>query len=361
MEIASAHDAAPIMTYWEITRACGLACRHCRAAALPERNPAELSTEEGKALLGALARFGERPTHVVFTGGDPLQREDLFELVEHAVGLGLPASVTPSATALCTRDAIERLVAARATSLAFSLDGSTAERHDGIRRIPGTYERTIEAIGWALSAGASVQVNSLVAAENADDIEAIYQRVIELGVQRWALFFLISVGRGHALHEVSADESERLLEWVYERAKSPKPVIKTTEAHHFRRIAAQRRGEAAPAGGSAQSIRRGWGVRDGSGIMFISHTGDVYPSGFLEIPAGNVRLDDPVEIYRNSPLFQQLRDPDQLKGKCGACEFRMICGGSRARAYAWTGDPLESDPLCAYVPRSIATVAVGAE
>jgi radical SAM protein len=354
--IAACYDLAPLMLYWEVTRACDLACRHCRAEAIPRRDPRELTTSEGERLLEALGGFGDSQPHVVLTGGDPLRRPDLYHLVQYAAGLGLIVSVTPSGTPLCTPEAIVRLKESGVRSLAFSLDGSSPDLHDRIRGVEGTFERTTEAIRSALSIGLPVQINTLVSAETAPDLEGTYRLVCDLGVQRWALFFLIGTGRGAVLCEVSADESERILGWLYQCSRRSQPVIKTTEAHHFRRIAAQQRLAERQTGrgrdGEMLSIRRSWGIRDGAGIMFISHRGDVYPSGFLPVMVGNVHQDDPVRLYREAALFQQLRDPEQLKGKCGDCEFRVICGGSRARAYAATGDPLESDPLCTYQPQA---------
>lgn len=355
MSIANAYGQGPLMLYWEMTRACDLACRHCRAEAISRHDPRELSLAEGKDLLEAICRFGDPRPHVVLTGGDPLRRPDLFSLIEYAVQRGLVVSVTPSGTPSCSKDAVSRLRDSGASSAAFSLDGSSATRHDRIRGVAGSFGYTVDAIRWALEVGLGVQVNTLVSAETAPDLEAIYQLMRELGVPRWALFFLIQVGRGAVLNEVSPEVGEEILTWLYACSQTPGPVIKTTEAHHFRRIAVQRHTEAGQAHSQVASIRRSWNIRDGAGIMFISHLGEIYPSGFLPIRAGNVRVDDPVQVYRESPLFQQLRDPDQFKGKCGACEFRAICGGSRARAFAATGDPLESDPLCPYQPKVFRT------
>lgn len=348
--ISTNYEQAPLMLYWEVTRACDLACRHCRAEAIARRDPNELSTVEGRRLLEALCAFGDAKPHVVFTGGDPLRRPDLYDLVAYAARLGLAASVTPSGTPACTRKAIAHLRDSGASSLAFSIDGSSADRHDHIRGVAGSFQRTVDAVRWALECDLPVQINTLVAAETASDLQEIYRLVCDLGVQRWATFFLIRTGRGSVLREVGPHDAESILEWLCDCSQRPRPVIKTTEAHHFRRIAAQRRGTGTHPDVWTAPVRRSWGVRDGSGIMFISHVGDVYPSGFLPLRVGNVREDDPVRLYRDAMLFRQLRDVDQLKGKCGRCEFRVICGGSRARAYAATGDSLESDPLCTYQP-----------
>jgi radical SAM protein len=338
------------MLYWEMTQACDLACRHCRAAAIPRRDPRELSTEEGFRLLDTITGFGDRLPHVVFTGGDPLRRPDLYELLEYGGKLGLQISVTPSGTPACSHEAIDRLKASGAYSLAFSLDGATPEAHDRIRGVEGSFERTVAAIGWALEAGIPIQVNTLVAAETAADFPNVYRLVTELGVQRWAPFFLIGVGRGAVLSEVSDVEAEAILEWLTECSRNPRPIIKTTEAHHYRRIALQRRREQPASDRREPAGRQSWGVRDGVGIIFVSHIGEVYPSGFLPLPVGNVRTDDLIQLYREAPLLQSLRDTDLLKGKCGWCEYRVVCGGSRARAFASSGYPLKSDPLCAYQP-----------
>ena len=333
----------PLRVYWEITRACDLACRHCRATANPNADPAELTTAEGRRLLEQLASFGEPYPHVVLTGGDPLKRNDLFELIAAARELGLHVSVAPSATPLLTQQALVALARADVDAISLSLDGSTADRHDAIRGIKGTYERTLEAARIARVVRLPFQVNTLVCADTVDDLPAIYQHVVELEAARWSLFFLVTVGRGQLLQPISADRAERVLEWVAGLGRRPgshAPIITTTEAPQLRRIAMQR------SGGSA--AHHAAGVRDGNGIIFISHTGDICPSGFLELPVGNVRTDRVADVYRDAPLFLALRDADGFHGRCGRCEYRWMCGGSRARAYCASGDPLAEDPLCEY-------------
>jgi AdoMet-dependent heme synthase len=349
MSGTTSYDRGPLMFYWEMTRACDLACRHCRAAAIAQRDPRELTTAEGRRLLETISAFDPKP-HVVLTGGDPLRRPDVYSLVEYATTQGLVVSVTPSGTPSCTKEVLIGLRDSGVSSVAFSLDGSSERRHDHIRGVEGSFRYTVDAVAWALACGLPVQINTLVSAETAPDLAEIHRLVCDLGVPRWALFFLIQVGRGAVLNDVAPDDAEQILIWLHERSQAPKPVIKTTEAHHFRRIAAQRQAVDGGSGSQAASIRRSWNIRDGAGVMFVSHVGDVYPSGFLPIPVGNVRVDDPVQLYRDAPLFRQLRDADQFKGKCGRCEFRVICGGSRARAFAATRDPLEADPLCPYQP-----------
>ncbi len=347
-------DDRPILVYWELTLACDLTCRHCRAEAIPHRHPLELTTEESKRLLDELRAFGEPPPHVVITGGDPLHRPDLFELIEYAVELGLPLSVAPSGTNRLTRSTIEAFKALGVQSMSLSLDGSTAEKHDAFRGVPGCFDWTLEAIQAAHQMEIPLQINTLITADTLDDIPQIYALMRDLGIARWSLFFLISVGRGTVLHPITSAQAEQLLQQLYRWALEAPFVIKTTEAMHFRRVAYQhlRREGMTLDQIRRTSIGRGFGIRDGNGIMFISHRGEVYPSGFLPLTAGNVRQQSPVEIYRHAPLFQRLRNPDLYAGKCGRCEFRMICGGSRARAYADSGDPLGSDPLCPYQPRS---------
>jgi|ERR1041384_655796 MoaA/NifB/PqqE/SkfB family radical SAM enzyme len=332
------YDRAPQRVYWEITRACDLTCRHCRAEAVPQAHPDELDLTAGCELLERLTDFGEPLPHLVLTGGDPFKRKDLFVLIRAARDMGFHVSVSPSATQRLTAEAIERLKAAGVAAISLSIDGSTPERHDAFRGVPGTFERTMRAAAAARSAQLPVQINTLVAAETLADLPAIYALARDLGVARWSLFFLVSVGRGTTLQPISVAEGEQLMAWM---ASLPtgRPVVTTTEAPHFRRVATsvERRG-----GGHAG------GIRDGNGIMFISHTGEVSPSGFLPLAAGNVRDKDPVAIYRGSELFRKLRDANQFLGRCGSCDFHWQCGGSRARAYAATGNVLAEDPLCPY-------------
>ena len=345
---------APRRVYWELTRACDLACRHCRAEAIPRRDPDELTTDEGFRFLDQLADLRPAP-HVILTGGDPLKRPDLLALVEHAVGAGLPVSVAPSATGELTPETVQALKVARVEAMSLSVDGSTPERHDGLRGVPGTFARTVEAARDIVDSGIPLQINTLVTTETAGDLPEIYRLVSGLGVARWSLFFLISVGRGRVLGQLTASECESFLDWVFDCSRGGTPVVTTTEAPHYRRVAIER----FKAGGDSEARRRhalerGFGMRDGNGIMFVSHTGDVQPSGFLPLTAGNVRTASPVEIYREAPLFQRLRQPERFADRCGRCEFREICGGSRARAYAASGDPFGEDPLCAYEPRRLA-------
>ncbi len=334
--------------YWELSRACDLACRHCRAEAVPSRDPGELSTTEGLELIARLAAFGDPKPHLVLTGGDPLKRPDLFELIAAARAHAFGVSVAPSATPLLRPEVIGRLKEAGVEAISLSLDGSTAERHDAIRGLTGTFERTLEAAHAARAVALPFQVNTLVAEETLDDLPAIYLLVTALGAARWSLFFLVSVGRGTVLEPISSQQCDELMQGLAELAAQQDggPVVTTTEAPHFRRVMLERR----------RGPGRGAGIRDGNGIMFISHTGEVHPSGFLPLSAGNVRTQDPVVIYRESHLFRTLRRPDTFGGRCGCCEYHWQCGGSRARAYAASGDPFGEDPLCSYQPRKASSV-----
>lgn len=354
------YDRAPLLVYWESTRACDLACIHCRASATTGRSPLELSTDEAHDLLLQIAAFADedddetaRKPHLIITGGDPLQRADLFDLIAIGRRLGLTISVTPAGTARLTAPVLQRFQEAGVNALGLSLDGSTPVLHDAFRGERGSFDWTVCALRRARDMGLPVQVNTMVTAQTLDDIPAIYETVRDLGITRWALFFLVAAGRGAALQGISARQSERFLNWLWRLAPDAPFPIKTTEAHHYRRIAfmhMQRQGLSAadiartPAG-------RGFGIRDGNGIVFISHTGAVYPSGFLPLAAGNIRRRGLVSLYRDSRLFRTLRDVEQLQGKCGRCEFRALCGGSRARAYAAHGDPMAADDLCPYEPR----------
>ena len=347
------YDRAPMIVYWELTTACALACRHCRATAQPEPAPGELSTSEAIRVLDDIASFGSPAPHVIMTGGDPMRRWDLDELVRAATDRGIGVSLAPAVTPLLTRQRLQDMVDLGVQAISLSLDGSTPEHHDGVRQVPGTFDATMAALADANAVGMPVQVNTLVSADTVHDLDGIYELLTGYQVMQWSLFFLISVGRGTQLRELSPGDAERtLIKWNQRRPDAPFR-IKTTEAMHYRRIIAQR---LLKSGQSFEQIEdspasRGFGIRDGNGIMFISHLGDVTPSGFLPVSVGNIRQRSVVELYRDTDLMKALRRPEEFKGDCGICEFNRWCGGSRARAYAWTGDPLESDPLCPYVPQ----------
>lgn len=346
------YSEAPFLIYWEITRACDLACRHCRAEAIAQRSPQELTLDEAKGVLKKIKGFGRRAPHLVLTGGDPLKRPDFFDLLDYADRLELRLSVAPSGTSALTREVFQIFRATGVESISLSLDGSSRERHDGFRGVAGCFDRTIEAARVAREEGLGLQINTLVTAETESNIPEIHRLVRGLDPMRWSLFFLIPTGRGQALMPVSPERGEALCNWLYDLSKETPFAIATTEAPHFRRVVLKRmREEGIPLASIRQtSVGKGFGIRDGNGVMFISHTGDVYPAGFLPLVAGNARTADIVEIYRKSETFKKIRDTSQLTGRCSRCEFREICGGSRARAYAACGDFLAEDPACGYQP-----------
>ncbi len=332
--------------YWEITRACSLACKHCRAEATKAADAQELDAVEGRALLDRLAAFGDPKPHVILTGGDPLERVDLWDLVRYARSIGLAVSVSPSTTPRLTAEVVRQFRDEGVAAISLSIDGASAERHDALRGVPGCFDRALVAAEAAADAQLMVQINTLVSAETLADLPLVYQLVTRLKVARWSLFFLVSVGRGTVLRPIEPAQADTLLAWLADLPRGPGlPVVTTTEAPSFRRVVLERRNLPMVA-----AARAGFGVRDGNGVMFISHTGDVSPSGFLPLAAGNVRTQDLVDIYRAAPLFQSLRRATEFGGRCGVCDYHAVCGGSRARAWSATGDPLAEDPLCTYAP-----------
>lgn len=365
-------NVAPFIVIWETTRACDLKCVHCRAEAIPERHPDELTTAEAKTLLDQVREFGQ--PLLVLTGGDPIKRPDVYELISYGDDLGLRMTMTPSGTPLMTPEVIQQCQDAGLMRMAISLDGPTKEVHDAFRKQEGSFDWTLNILRWCRDIGLSTQVNTTITRYNIEHIDALCDLMEEVGISLWSVFFLVPTGRGQADDEVSGKEYERVFERMYELSKTCSFDIKSTAAPHYRRVimqhavAAKRAARAAgetPANGGGQSkmLTPGVGfslgdgvgraaktVNDGNGFVFISHTGEVYPSGFLPVSGGNVRQESLVQIYRHSDLFVRIRDFDQLKGKCGVCEYRNICGGSRARAYGMLGDYMESEPLCDYTP-----------
>jgi radical SAM protein len=353
---AAMHDfsQSPFLVIWEVTQACDLACRHCRASAVPERDPMELTTIEGFQLLKEVCRFGT--PLMVFTGGDPLKRPELFDLLEESVELGLRTTVTPSATPLLTTAAVEEFQRKGVSRMAISLDGPDSASHDQFRGVEGSFRRSLEALAMARRIGLETQVNTTVTRHNLDRLEAIASLVEQAGSKLWGVFFLVPTGRALQSDDLTAEEYERVFEFLYCLSLRKPFDIKTTEAQHYRRFVARRKkeeGGSQPFPEAAPSlIQRQAGINDGKGFVFISHTGEIFPSGFLPLAAGNVRKDSLVEIYRQSPLFLELRDANHLEGKCGECEYRRLCGGSRSRAYALTGNCFAEDPRCIYEPAS---------
>ncbi len=351
-------DASPFTIAWEVTRACAYKCMHCRADAQVRRDPRELDTNEALALIESLARFQTRPI-LVLTGGDPLMRRDLFALARHADAQGLRVALTPTATALPTRMRLAQARESGVRRIAFSIDAADPALHDRFRGFRGSYARTLSGLRNAIAEGLPVQVNTTLCALNVDQLQPMAQMLEELQVVQWSVFFLVPVGRGKRLPMLTPQQHEEALQWLADLSSEVSFDVKATAAPQYRRILRQRARRSAGAGFQfADGLSRpheGKGVGDGRGFMFISHVGEVMPSGFLPLSAGNVRSEDPVAIYRSSRLFSQLRNSGALRGKCGRCEFKEVCGGSRARAYALTGDYLAADPSCPYTPSPAGT------
>ncbi len=344
---------APRNVYWEMTIACDLACEHCRANALQERDPLELNTDEAKQLLRDIHSMGSL---LVLTGGDPLKRPDLFDLIEYGRSLPLHIAVTPAVTPRLTKDAVQRFATLSVNAMGLSIDGPNAEIHDGFRNVPGTFERSMQALAWAREYNVDVQVNTTITAKTLPYIPALYELLSQNAsppVKRWSLFLLVPMGRGIDLGVPTPQQIETFFEWVYQISEQAPFRVGTTEAPHYRRYWIERKlASGVPlAAVKARAKAMAFGIRDGNGVVFVSHRGDVYPAGFLPYPLlGNVRERPLGEIYRDHPALKELRDPNQFHGRCGRCEYKWACGGSRARAFGMTGDSLGEDPLCAYQP-----------
>jgi radical SAM protein len=351
---------APFLVFWELTRACDLACKHCRACAVPDRDPRELSTAEGERLLTQIRAMGT--PLVVLTGGDPAKRPDLVHLVRFASSLGLHVALTPSATPLVTRELLEELALAGLSRLAVSLDGVRRGQHDAFRGVQGSYGHSLSILTTARALGLTTQVNTTLTPFNDQDLDRFAELLTRLDIALWSVFLLVPTGRGEELSGLDPDAVEARLEKLAELAERVPFDVKTTAAPQFRRVLMQRKWRRSAIVGVADGVGRApGGVNDGRGVMFVSHTGEIYPSGFLPIWCGDVRTLEPMDVYRHHPLMRSLRDADALGGKCGACEFRHVCGGSRARAYAVHGDPMAQDPACPYIPNGWEAAATRGE
>ncbi len=364
-------EQAPILLFWETTKACLLACRHCRAEAIAEGVPGQLTTEEGMRLIDDLRTFTPRFPVIIFTGGDPFMRADLYELAAHARSYGMPIGFAPSVTPLLTREAARRMHEVGAKAVSISLDGADAKTHEGVRQVQGHFFKTEEAVRMLVDEGHTVQINTTVMRSNVEQLADIAALVAGWGANIWEVFFLIVVGRGSQLEELTPQENEDVAHFLFD-ASHYGFILRTVEGPWFRRVVAQRKGLdpledpavvfdlgplyhrlsarlrellGEPGNSRAQSV----GTRDGKGILFVSHDGEVYPAGFLPYRLGNVKTDDIVTLYRDSDLLRSIRSAT-FTGRCGECGYADACGGSRARAFATFGDALAEDPACAYQP-----------
>lgn len=350
-QIKTDFAVSPYIVFFEVTQACDLACVHCRAKAQPCRSPSELSTDDAMRLLEQLATFPRKPI-VVLTGGDPAKRPDLEMLVGHGVSLGLEMALTPSATDLVTRERLHALVQAGLSRLAVSLDGPDAVAHDRFRGTPGSFRRTLRIMADASDLRLPLQVNTTVTRSNWQCIDSMAELLAQKAIALWAVFFLVPVGRAARGDSLNAEECEAAFSLLWNQSQRRPYPIKTTEAPHYRRYVLQQRKQSRMQGSGVPpcSVRKLMNLNDGRGTLFIGHTGCIQPTGFLPLECGRFPQDSVVDVYQNSPVFRALRDVDALGGKCGCCEYRRICGGSRARAYALTGDYLAEEPSCAYLP-----------
>ena len=369
------HDPGerPHVLVWEVTRACQLACRHCRADAFTKADPRQLTTEQGKALLDDFASYGTPRPIVILSGGDAFERDDLEELIAYGTSIGLPMALSPSVTPLLTDERLASVREAGVKAFSISLDGATAETHDSFRGIDGTFADSMEAAKLVVKHGFRFQVNTTICRNNLHELPEILATVKSMGAFMWYLLFLVPMGRGSNLEPLTPEEMEDVLHWLHD--VSDRIAIKVTEAPNYRRVAIQR-DDARAAGGPmpATGELHAWlmaetdrllgevterrpprppiGVNSGRGFAFVDHIGDVYPSGFLPYKCGSVKERPFPEIYAEAPMMKALRDPSAYSGKCGVCEFNWICGGSRARAHAMLGDPLASDPTCIWQPEA---------
>ncbi|OGW82232.1 MAG: hypothetical protein A3G33_10560 [Omnitrophica bacterium RIFCSPLOWO2_12_FULL_44_17] len=362
----------PFLVIWETTHACDLECIHCRASAEPNPDPNELTHEEGLRVIREVKEMGT--PILIFSGGDPLKRKDLPDLIRYAKSLGLRTGAIPAVTPLLTRERIKELKDCGLDQIAFSLDAADQAEHDKFRKVEGVFKRTLESVAIANEYGLAVQINSLINVHNSEQLDELIKLVGNLKIVFWEVFFLVPTGRGKELPLLVAEKFDAAFEKIYALSHHVKFIVKVTEAPHYRKFYFEKeiakhgisidslslneidmpaflKKSAGPGGSIGHAPQ---GVNSGKGFIFISHLGEVMPSGFLPIVAGNVREKSLKEIYRNAPLLKELRDPDLLKGRCGICPFRSICGGSRSRAYAVRGDYLEEDDCCSYQPSKLA-------
>ncbi|MDQ0255308.1 radical SAM protein [Evansella vedderi] len=360
------YNENPFIVIWEVTRSCELKCVHCRADAQTKPHPNELTHEEGIKLIDDIYDLGN--PMLVFTGGDCMMRKDLFELSEYAVKKGMRVSMTPSATDNVTKEKMQQAKEVGLSRWGISLDGPTPEIHDHFRGTSGSFDLTVEKIKYLNELNMPLQINTVISRYNYDSLEQMAALVGELKAVMWYIFLLVPTGRGQMDDCLTPAEHEKVFRWLYELGKTAPYDIKTTAAQHYRRVVIQQKSRERlidkgdiryedSISDTAYLIdglkRAPKGVNDGNGFIFVSHTGDVMPSGLLPIVVGNIREKPLKEIYRESPVLKEIRNPDLYKGKCGICEFRFVCGGSRSRTYAVTGDYLESEPFCVYIPEAL--------
>jgi heme b synthase len=345
------------LVFWETTARCNLYCIHCRAATSPEPRPGELNTREALRFVRSLASFA-RPI-LVLSGGEPLYRADLFEIAAEAARLGLRTALATNGT-LVDEAVAAKVRAAGIVRAAVSLDGPDAAIHDAFRGLAGSFDAAVAGLKRLKAAGVETQINTTVTRHNADALPRTLELALDLGVKALHVFMLVPVGCGAEISDeqmLPPERYEAVLEWLFAassrmRMRARVPIeLKATCAPHYFRIMRQRAKEAGievPRGDGLSAVTKG--CLAGQSVCFISHTGEVYPCGYLPISSGNIRTTPLDQIWDTSEIFARLRDPDLLEGKCGVCGFRTVCGGCRARAYAATGNELAEEPFCLYQP-----------
>jgi radical SAM protein len=361
-------NVKPILIFWETTKACDLACKHCRASAITSALPDEMNVDQSINFISQVKDFGPPYPVLILTGGDIMKKDGLEIILQKTKELGIPVSMSPSATPLLNEDAFEMMKKYGVKSLSLSLDGAKAETHDWLRGIDGTFERTIRLSREIISRGFTLQINTAVFRKNVYELPYILKILIENKIKTWEVFFLIKTGRGIDREDLNADEYEDVNNFL-EFASRYGIVIRTVESPIFRRIMVERQSSEYNGGQTYKSLVEKTkeilgnpsgkvmghtsNTRDGKGIIFVSHNGDVNPSGFLPLKLGNVKEKSIVEIYQDNEILRKLRDPSNFKGRCGVCEYGDICGGSRSRAYSYYGDIFQEDPRCSYIPSSM--------
>ena len=354
-------EERPVLVFWESTRACPLACAHCRASAIEHPLPGELSTEEAGALIDRMVGFGRPYPTLIVTGGDPMGRSDLSELVQRARARGLSVAVSPAVSERLGPSTWAALHDLGVSAVSLSLDGGTAATHDRIRGVAGLFERSRAAILDGLRAGVRVQVNSTVMPANVAELPRLFATIRDLGVRTWEVFFLIRTGRGSGLEELPPGQAEDVAHFLYDASRYG-VLVRAVEAPFVRRVLRERTAapvrhggplydslrtdlEARLGPGTLRSSLAPRGTLDGDGILFVGFDGTLYPGGFLEYPLGNIRSEDIVATYRDHGMLQRIRRRE-FRGACGRCAYRAECGGSRARAFVRWKDALGSDPAC---------------
>ena len=337
---------------WETTRNCNLACVHCRASATMGPHQGELGTKEALRILDQIAEVGQ--PIIILTGGEPLLRSDIFKIARYGTDLGMRMVMALNGT-LITAKVAQQLVDAGIQRVSVSLDGSSPETHDRFRQVKGAFEGTLKGIDFLKKVGLDFQINTTITKTNLDQIPRIQRLAVDLGAVAHHIFLLVPTGRGKYIvdQEIDAAEYERTLNWFYDQREKTPLQLKATCAPHYYRILRQRAKEdglnVSFQTHGLDAVTRG--CLGGIGFCFISHRGIVQPCGYLDLNSGDLRQTSFAEIWQHSDIFVQLRDYDKLKGKCGPCEYKRVCGGCRARAYEATGDFMSEEPLCSYQPR----------